>query len=187
MNFSFELQWAAMTGSVSPEAMTSMGTIFWAIFGWLAMVRMIIMLAAAALMIVSRWRIFRKAGLPWWGIFVPFYNMYLMFKLGGRSGRNVLWILIPPVLCILMIINTFKIAQRFWKHWTYGLGILFIKIVFVPILAFDNSKYLGKKATKKAAKPVAKPIIKTPTKKVIKKKPAAKKIIKKVKILTKKK
>ena len=77
------------------------------------MVRMIAILALGVLMIISRWRVFKKAGLPGWGIFVPFYNRYLMFKLGGRSGRNFLWILIPPVFVVLMIINYFKIAKQF--------------------------------------------------------------------------
>ena len=179
MNFSFDLQWAALTGSINPNAMMWMSTVFWAIFGWLAMIRIILCLAIVALMIVSRWRVFKKASLPGWGIFVPFYNRYLMFKVGGRSGRNFLWILIPPVFIILMLINAFKIAERFWKHWAYGLGIRFIKVVFIPILAFDDSKYLGQKpANKPATKVVAKPAMK----KARTKKPA-----KKVKTFIKKK
>ena len=194
MDFAFELQWAALTGNINPEAMMWMNTILWAVFGGMAMVRMVGVLALVALMIISRWKVFTKAWLPGWGIFIPFYNRYLMFKLGGRSGRNFLWILIPPVFCVLMIINAFRVATRFWKHWAYGLGILFIKIVFIPILAFDNSKYLGKKGTKPVTKMIAKPAIvvtkapvkKTVAKKVIKKAPA-KKVVKKVKTLIKKK
>ena len=67
--------------------------------------------------------------------------MYLMFKLGGRSGWNFLWFLIPPVGAIMMIINFFRIAVRFQKPSIYGLGIWFIGVVFIPILAFDKSVY----------------------------------------------
>ncbi len=183
MNFSFELLWALLTGNINPQAMMGMGAIAWAIFGWLAIVRMAVIVAVIVLMIISRWKVFVKAGLPGWGIFIPFYNRYLMFKLGGRSGWNFLWILVPPVFAVLMIINYFKIAKRFWKHWAYGLGIRFLKVIFIPILAFDDSKYLGNKAVAKpAAKIVAKPIAKAPTtvgkpaKKIIKKKAPAKKV-----------
>ena len=169
MNFSFELSWALITGSVDQSAMAGISTALWAVFGWLVMIRTVIAFGVMALMIVSRWKVFKKAWLPGRGIFVPFYNIYLMFKLGGRSGRNVLWILIPPVLGVLMIINYFKIARRFWKHPAYGLGIRFLRFIFIPILAFDDSKYLGKKA-------VAKSVAKTPAKKVIKKKTPAKKV-----------
>jgi hypothetical protein len=64
-----------------------------------------------------------------------------MFEVGQMSGRNFLWILFPPVLIILMIINYFRIAVRFQKPAIFGLGILLVKIVFIPILAFDKSKY----------------------------------------------
>ena len=96
----------------------------------------------------------------------------------------------------MMIINYFNIAEKFGKHWSYGLGLILIKVVFVGILAFDNSKYLGKKTvTKTATKGIAKPVAKAPAKKVVAKAPAkkivkkapAKKVVKKVKTLTKKK
>lgn len=174
MNFSFELSWAVLTGNINQEAMMGMGAIAWAVFGWIAMVRIVIMLWLAALMIISRWRIFKKAWLPGWGAIIPLYNIYLTFKLGGRSGRNVLWILIPPVFVILLLINIFNITKKFWKHWTYGLGIIFLKIIFIPILAFDDSTYLGKKVNKVVVKTPVK-IVARPAKRVIVRKPVAKK------------
>lgn len=122
-----------------------------------------------------------------------------MFKIGWLSGRWALSILFPPLFLIVMIINYFKIAEKFGKHWTFGLGILFIKIIFIPILAFDKSKYMEtitKEITKEITKaipttPIKKIITKKNVKKVIKKIPAkkvtTKKPIKKVKTLTKKK
>ena len=31
--------------------------------------------------IICRWRMFQKAGLPGWGAIIPFYNIYLRFKM----------------------------------------------------------------------------------------------------------
>ncbi len=186
MNFSFELSWALLTGNINSDAMMGMGTMAAAIFGWMAMIRMLGILIIGAFMIISRWRVFSKAGLPGWGIFIPFYNRYLMFKLGGFSGRWVLSIFFPPLFIVMMIINYFKIAENFWKHRTFGLGLRFIKIVFIPILAFDDSKYLAKRSVVKIiSKPaISEPII--PTKAPIRK--AVKKIAPKhVKTITKKK
>ena len=141
---------------------------------------MTVCFAVGVFMIISRWRIFKKAGIPGWGILIPVYNIVLILKLGGMSGRWALWLLFPPLLGVVMIINIFKIVEKFWKHWTFGLGMLFIKIVFVPILAFDDSKYLGKKVmTKAATKPIAKVVAKAPVKKVVVKKAPAKKVVKK--------
>lgn len=185
MNFSFELSWALLTGNINEEAMTEIWALSAAILGWIAMVRLVVMLGIAALMIISRWRVFKKAGLPGRGIFVPFYNRYLMFKLGGRSGRTFLWILVPPVFFVLMIINYFNIAKNFWKDWPYGIGLTLLKIVFIPILAFDDSKYLGQKGTTKSiidqptinTKKSTKitPVKKFTTKKIIKKASSPKK------------
>ncbi len=145
MNFAFEFSGAVTTWSISPEAMwqisNMLGGILWTLLGGMFVVRMVIFLAIVVFMIISRWRVFEKASLPGRGILIPFYNRYLMFKLGGRSGWNFLWILIPPVFGILMIINFFRIAVRFQKPAIYGLGIWLVKIVFIPILAFDKSKY----------------------------------------------
>lgn len=68
--------------------------------------------------------------------------------------------------------------------------MLFVKIVFIPILAFDKSKYMGtaKKITKATpVTPVKKVTVKKPVKKAPAKKVTTKKPIKKVKTLTKKK
>lgn len=179
MNFSFELSWALLTWNINEGAMMEMGTVAAALLGGIATVRAVVILGLAALTIISRWKVFSKAWLPGRGIFIPFYNRYLMFKLGGRSGRTFLWILIPPVFAVLMIINYFNIAKNFWKHWTYGIGITLLKIIFIPILAFDDSTYLGKKiGTKKIAKPTTITTTQTITKAPIKK-AVAKKIIKK--------
>jgi hypothetical protein len=155
MNFSFDLSGSVMTGNISPEALTNFSSFFGSFFGMflggMFIVRMIIWTAIAVFMIISRWKTFEKAGFPGWGIFIPFYNRYLMFKMAGRSGWNFLWILVPPVFVVLMIINYFRRAERFGKHRTFGLGLRFIKIVFIPIIAFDKSiKYTPlKKVAKK--------------------------------------
>jgi hypothetical protein len=62
----------------------------------------------------------------------------LMFKLWGKSGKQTRWLLFFPVLAILMIILNFDIAKRFNKHRAFGLWLLFLPIVFIPILAFDK-------------------------------------------------
>lgn len=38
------------------------------------------------LMIIADWRIFKKAGEPGWKSLIPFYNIYIMFKIVGMKG-----------------------------------------------------------------------------------------------------
>ena len=106
----------------------------------------LILIALSVLMVVSRWKVFTKAKLPWWGILIPVYNIYLTFKVAWRPGWWTRWILFPPVLIILLIIAQFDIAKRFGKPAIFWLWILLLKYVFVPILAFDKkAKWTPKK------------------------------------------
>ena len=185
MNFSFELEWAALTGNMSPEAMMWLSSVFGAFVGWLAIVRTVIFLGLAILMFISGWKVFKKAGLPGWAIFVPIYNMIVRLQVAKMSGRWLLTIICPPLFALVMIISCFRTAENFWKHWAFGLGIFFLKFIFVPILAFDNSKFLGKKniiinTIKTPTAPVTKPVVKKP----MIKKPVAKKAVKPIKKAT---
>ena len=104
-----------------------------AVFG----VFMILILATSLLMLVSWWRIFQKAKLPGRGAIIPFYNIYLIFKLAGKPNWTW-WLLFPPVLWILMIVAQFKIAEKFGKGTGFALGLWFLPVIFYPILAFSK-------------------------------------------------
>lgn len=135
MDYLLETSGMMLTGSISNDMLTS------AVFGGLFSVMIfwtILLVAIWVFMIISQWKLFEKAGLPGWGILIPIYNIYLMFKLWGKSGKQTRWLLFFPVLAILMIILNFDIAKRFNKHRAFGLWLLFLPIVFIPILAFDK-------------------------------------------------
>lgn len=105
-----------------------------------------IWLVVSVLMIISQWKVFEKAWQPGWGILIPIYNIYLMFKVAWRPGAWTRWLLFPPVLLVLMIILNFDIAKRFKKPALFGLGLWILPIVFYPILAFDKkAKWTPKK------------------------------------------
>ncbi len=124
-----------LTGSIPSDVL--MAWVFWSIFMFWTFWT-IVFVAILILMIVSRWRVFEKAGQPGWGSLIPVYNIYLTFKVAGRPGGWTRWILFPPVLLILLIITCFDIAKRFGKPGIFGLWILLVKVVFVPLLAFDK-------------------------------------------------
>ena len=59
----------------------------------------IIVLVAVILTLIGSVRIFQKAGQPGWGVFVPIYILWLMAKIGDRSG----WAVIVPYIIVLYI------------------------------------------------------------------------------------
>ena len=91
--------------------------------------------------IICWWKMFQKAGLPGWGAIVPFYNIYLRFKMAWMSGWWVLSLLFFPLFIIAFIVSFFKVPQRFGKHWAWGFGLWFLNPIFIGILAFGKASY----------------------------------------------
>lgn len=108
-------------------------------------VYMIICLAIAAVMIVSLWKVFTKAGRPGWAAIVPFYNMWTLFEIGGQKGPYIFFIFIPffgqIIYLVFQIMALLEIAKRFGKDTLFGVLSIFFPIITFPILAFSDAKY----------------------------------------------
>jgi uncharacterized membrane protein YhaH (DUF805 family) len=105
-------------------------------------------LAMLALLMAASWRIFAKAGLPGWAAFIPIYSVVKLLHLCGRSGWWALLLLIPWLGGIaLAVITAFGLARAFGRSTRFGAGLLVLPFVYLPILAFGESKYQGPPAT----------------------------------------
>jgi hypothetical protein len=89
------------------------------------------------------WRIFAKAGKPGWAAIIPIYNLLVELEIVGRPWYWLLLMFIPIVDIVLGIIVLFRMAKVFGHGVGFGFGLLFLSFIFLPILAFDSSKYLG--------------------------------------------
>lgn len=106
-------------------------------------VYMVIVFAVAVISLVGMWKIFVKAGKPGWGAIIPFYNMYCLFEMSFGTGWLFLLCLVPCVNVVITIIMWIKLAQAFGKGVAYGIGILFLPVVFLPMLGFGDAQYIG--------------------------------------------
>ncbi len=93
--------------------------------------------------ILITWKIFVKAGQPGWAAIIPFYNMYILSKIVFNKGWYFLLIFIPVVSFFFSIIMYFQLGKRFGKETGFCIGLLFLSIIFMSILAFDSSEYQG--------------------------------------------
>ena len=110
----------------------------------------IIGLLVALLMIVAMWKIFVKAGQPGWASIIPIYNLYVWCKIVGRPGWWIILMLIPFVNIIVGIVLCIDMAKSFGKGAGFGIGLAFLGIIFLPILAFGSAQYLGAAAVEVA-------------------------------------
>ena len=102
-------------------------------------------LVVAIFYIVCTWKIFEKAGKPGWAAIVPIYNSWVLLEIGGEEGWKILLSFIPFVGSILVLIYMIKaeleIARRFGKTTGFGIGLILLPIVFMPMLAFSDAQY----------------------------------------------
>ena len=121
--------------------------LFNGIFGTLFITFIIVLLIVIIISIISNIKIFKKAGQKGWKSIIPIYNSYILFEISGLKGWYAFLMLIPILgilaAIILTIICDIKLAKSFGKDTSFAVGLIFFPIIFLPILGFDNSKYLG--------------------------------------------
>jgi len=112
--------------------------------GGMGVLGTLIWLAVAILMIVAMWKVFVKAGQPGWASIIPIYNAYVFLKIAGKPGWWLIILLLVPVLNIIFyIIALAAFAQNFGKGVGFVVGLILLPVIFYPILAFSDARYIG--------------------------------------------
>ena len=108
-------------------AIAAMGLFFW-----------ILSMALSILMIVSLWKIFKKAGKPGWASIIPIYNIYIMCEIAEKEWWYVLLSCVPFANIYAMIVLYNGMAKRFGKSGGFVAGMILLPVIFFPILAFGK-------------------------------------------------
>ena len=112
---------------------------------------MMFLFAISVMYIVARWMLYDKIGAKGWTSIIPIYSKYTLLK---AIGVNPWWMLInyglpivqPAAGIYLTILTNVSLANAFGKKKGFVFGLIFLPIVFIPILAFGSeNKFLGKK------------------------------------------
>jgi hypothetical protein len=103
----------------------------------------IVMLAVFAVMIASMWKVFVKAGQPGWAALVPVYNLIVLLKITGKPLWWLAMFCIPFANFVVIVMIMINLAKSFGKGTGFGVGLLFLGVVFFPILAFGDAQYQG--------------------------------------------
>lgn len=97
-------------------------------------------LILSIIMIISYWKIFKKKGKPGWAILVPIYNVIVQIQVANLSMIYFLLLLIPFVNIYAIIKINISLAKSFNKSTGFGIGLLLLPIIFVPLLAFSEEE-----------------------------------------------
>lgn len=97
----------------------------------------------AIVFIAAHWRIYEKAGKPGWAVIIPIYNILVLLEIIGKPWYWLLLMLIPGVNLVLGIWATNLLSKSFGQNAGFTLGLIFLSVIFYPILAFGNFEYQG--------------------------------------------
>jgi len=125
------------TTSSSPDDATL--AVMYAVFLLFMLAFTIIAYVVSAILIG---RIFKKAGVPAWIAWVPFYNNYKLLEIGNQPGYWAIFAIIPIVniaSSVFMYIAMYHIGLKLGKSGTFVLWAIFLPIVWLVWLAFDKS------------------------------------------------
>lgn len=120
--------------------------------------------SALAIVVISLWRIFNKAGRTGIYAFIPLVSPYQWSKIAGQgtifaiiyavlvtfgtstaasdqSSEPTYASIIGLVSFVMYVIIQFGIARRFGKGGLFAVGLIFLPFVFYPIIAFGSATY----------------------------------------------
>lgn len=101
-----------------------------------------VILLLAALMLVSAWKVYEKAGQPGWASIIPIYCTIVFLNIAKKPLYWFFLMLIPFFGIIWVVLATNAFAKAFGKSEGFTIGLIFLPFVFYPILAFDDSQYI---------------------------------------------
>jgi hypothetical protein len=100
-------------------------------------------LVVIAAMIAALWKIFTKAGQPGWASIVPIYNLIVLLNIVGKPLCWIVLLMIPIANIYAAFSIAIALAKSFGKTTGFGVGLIFLGIVFYPILGFGSARYKG--------------------------------------------
>lgn len=101
----------------------------------------IIGMVVAIFIIICMWKLFTKAGKKGWAAIIPIYNIIVMLEIAELPMWYLALLCVPFVNVYAMFKIYIEIAHKFGKSTGFGIGMVFLGIVFIPMLAFGETEY----------------------------------------------
>lgn len=93
------------------------------------------------LVLVSFWKIFKKAGKKGWEAIVPIYNTIVLLEITNLPTWYVVLFFIPFANIYAIVKVYIELAKKFGKDTGFGVLTLFFPVICLPILAFSKCSY----------------------------------------------
>ena len=93
--------------------------------------------------IVAQWKLFKKAGKSGWLSIIPIVNIFVLMDIAKIPKWKFILLFVPIAQIYIMFKLYIELAHQFGKSTGFGVGMVFLPIIFLPMLAFGSATYLG--------------------------------------------
>lgn len=138
-----------------------------AILGLAVIIATVILVIGYIFRVITYWLLFQKAGEPGWKSLIPGYNFYTLYRLVWSTRAFWIWVVCVVVYAVLNnlsadgsamsavaglvqlaaviidYISLYKLSKAFGHGVGFFLGLFFLQPIFLLILAFGSSQYVG--------------------------------------------
>ncbi len=97
----------------------------------------------ALFMVSAVWTVYEKAGRRGWEALIPFYNLYVLTKIVGKSGWFMALYFLPVVSWFAWAVTAIELSKKFGRSEAFGFGLFFLYPIFLPILAWGETSPLA--------------------------------------------
>ncbi len=124
-----------------------------------------IVLLVYVIQVVAYWGIFTKAGVPGWKALIPLYNVYVQYRISW-TNPYMYWIylvsfnlsnvlitqsgflysvgsILGAIAFLVNLMAVLKLSRAFGHGVGYAIGLFFLGPIFMLIIGFGRSQYLG--------------------------------------------
>ena len=96
------------------------------------------------ILIIGMRKLFVKAGRPGWESIIPIYGLYILTcEIAKKPISIFILALVPCVQIIGLIVICIEVAKKFGKGTGYGIGMVLLGFIFIPMLGFGSAVYEG--------------------------------------------
>lgn len=103
----------------------------------------IILIGVLVFSLISLAKIFKKANRSGISAIIPIYNIIVLLEITNYPKWYILLYFIPGANIIIHLMIMMKLSKLFKKENAFGFGLTFFPFIFFPILAFNDSEYIG--------------------------------------------
>ena len=133
------------TSAASTASSSDVGGIVATILG-LGFFFWLLVIAACVLVLVARWKVFKKANVDGWEALIPVHNDIVELNLGGV--KTYWWFLNLIAICgigplVVTFWRSIALAKAFGKGAGFGVLLALFPFVCYPILAWGSAEYVG--------------------------------------------